>query len=104
MKKLTAKRIKKLRSKIKRWYVWQSKSQFGFTSTWDPLICCIGIPEKAKPDFTIYGLDIFDAVDRYNKFHPHYAFEIHCQCIPKWAKIGVLPYDSKDKREVRFYR
>lgn len=103
MKKLTAKKITKLKRKIKRWHVWKSESQFGFMCLNDPMIYNIGDIKKAKPDFMVYGLDIFDAVDRYNKFHPHYAFEIYGQCTPKWAVIGVLPYGSKDKREVKFY-
>lgn len=70
----------------------------------DPMIYNIGDVKKAKPDYKIYGLDIFDAVERYNKFHPHYAIEIYDKCVPKWAKIAVLPYGSKDKREVMFYK
>ena len=89
---MKASKIKKLKQKIKTWKVWFSKSLFGFNDFDDIYVGDLATPDEPKPDAVIYGLNIYDALERYLEKRP-WAKDIERDQTDRktFARAVVLP-------------
>ena len=95
---MNAKRIRKLRDRIKTWKVWFSSGLFGFHGTYDVSMWKLATPNEPRPDAIVYGLDLEDAFKRYGRKHPYSkAAEMrgHETQGKTFAKAVALPNNGK---------
>ena len=93
---MTARKIKKLRSKIRTWKVWYSDHRFHHYR--DMRLFDLATPRELKQDGTtppviIYGLDVEDALRRYARkrpWHPIARMFFH-RSTSRFADAAVLP-------------
>ena len=61
---MNAKRIRKLKTRIKTWKVWFSSGLFGFRGTYDARAYDMATPREPRPEAIVYGLTLEDALER----------------------------------------